>query len=183
MKAIVDESLPGVMGSLAEGGPVDEGEKTTDWQGLHPTMNRLAEDRPALVEFDRDARAWCIDHLPESAAARALQKLIRHSSPKVRLAALDSLWDDPKIPGVIESRPTPSRDLSTAEFMAQFDSDVAELMHDKGMTRLEAETEFFWLYAEMQTNITRCPERSKNAAQEKLNKAKDAAYHRAYRNS
>jgi hypothetical protein len=65
---ISDERIRPVMERLAEGGPSDEGENSTDWVGLHPIMGRLAEDREPTVEWSAGARIWLIEHPSEDEA-------------------------------------------------------------------------------------------------------------------
>lgn len=180
-----NEMLRSAMERLAEGECVDEGERVTDWEGLHPVMQRVAEDRAARIEYDPHAALWLCANPPTSIPEpyrRALVTLAAHPSPTVRRALSEAVAYVVNIPGEVETRPMASRDLSTAEFMGQFQSGVAELMRYEGMTRAQAEAEFFWRYAEKQTGIARCLEGSKNAAQRTLWKAKNAAYMRAYNN-
>lgn len=83
-----------LMEALAAGGPVDEGERITDWEGVHPIMNRLAEDRPARVEWDADARLWLIENPDESVPAEwsaPLRKAVRAARSKNDHVALQRI--------------------------------------------------------------------------------------------
>src|SRR5690606_6290483 len=53
MQEAADQAYWQVTLSGACGWCVDEGERVTDWIGLHPVMNRLAEDRPAEFHYSR----------------------------------------------------------------------------------------------------------------------------------
>jgi hypothetical protein len=180
------EILRPLMEQLAEGGCVDEGERATDWEGLHPVMRRKAEDRAARVEYDPGAAPWLFANPPESIPdpyRRAMIALAANPSRTVRRALCDAMAGVTSIPGELEVRPTASRQTSTAEFMEDLHWGVAALTRYEGLERTQAETEYLWRYAEKQTGIFRCPQRSKNAAQKKLRNAKNAAYMRAYNNA
>lgn len=169
-------------------GCVDEGERRTDWAGLHPVMNRLAEDRPAIIEADPNAALWLGANPPKSIPEpyrSALVALASHDSPTVRRAFVAAMVPVTAVPGEIEVRFKSSRESDTETFMARFYFDVAEMVRYEGMTRKDAEIEFTWRYAEELTGVLRkrnAWQEVDNVAQGRLRKAQDAAYQRVYRN-
>lgn len=167
---------------------VDEGERVTDWDGLHPVMNRPAEDRPAIIEADPNAALWLgvnpPDFIPEPYRS-VLVALAAHKSPTVRRAFVEAMVPVTSVPGEIEVRFKPSRETDTENFMARFHFDVAEMVRYEGMTRKDAEIEFTWRYAEELTGVVRKRNgwhEVDEVAQARLRKAQDAAYQRVYRN-
>lgn len=179
-------SLRPVMEGFAEGVCTDEGELPSDWSGLHPVLEREAQERPARVEYSKDAALWLFENPPPEIPEpyrSVLKALAVHPSPVVRDAVAKAFAYKSSDPNIVEVRPIPSRELSTAEFMGRFHSDVAEMMRYEGMTRKDAETEFTWRYAEEQTGVSRPSNPWQEGNFEKLRKAQDAAYQRVYRNT
>lgn len=191
-----DEVIRSIYMGLAEGALIDEGEKRTDWEGLHPVMNRVAEDRPASIEIDPDAAPWLFANPPENIPEpyrSALIALAENSHPQVRRALVEAMARPANVYGIVETRigipryRRGSKDsLTTREFMARFHGDVSSMMQLEGLTRRAAEIEFAWRYAEEQTGVRRARnswEELNEGAQGELRAAKEAAYQRVYRNT
>lgn len=179
-------SLRPVMEGFAEGVCTDEGELPSDWSGLHPVLGREAQQRPARVEYSKDAALWLFENQPAEIPEpyrSALKALAVHPSRVVRDAVAEAFAYKSSDPSIVEVRPMPSKELSTAEFMARFDGDVAEMIRYEGLTRKDAEIEFTWRYAEEQTGVSRPSNQWQEGNYERLRRAQNAAYQRVYRNS
>src|SRR6478672_12131297 len=81
---------------------VDEGERKTDWEGLHPLLKRVAEDKPAIIEAVPESALWLCanppDCIPEPYRS-ALVALAAHQSPSVRRAVVEAMVPVVSVPG------------------------------------------------------------------------------------
>ncbi len=144
MRALADEAIRPVMERLAQGAEVDEGERPTDWEGLHPELNRYAEDRPARVEWDADARLWLIENAEESVPAEfraALRAAVRDARARKDYVALQRIaadFENPAwVPNAKNAEDVPeyaadgdARDLKTVDFYTEVMAGAATLVRD-----------------------------------------------------
>jgi hypothetical protein len=142
------EHIRPIMERLAEGEPVDEGERATDWEGLHPETKRFARDRPARVEWDAEARLWLIENADDivpaefRAALRAAIQAARAKKDYVELQRIATTFESPDwVPrsidpeDVIEYEPDgDARDLAGDDFYTAVVRGAAELV-EKGWSR------------------------------------------------
>lgn len=141
--------------SGANGSCTDEGEKRTDWEGLHPVMNRLAEDRPAVFKYSRldaltVARAgYLSDYGKEHANSKDLKK-------QKEVADFLANPKAAKRAGVTVIVDIQDRQLGKGEFFARRDAGVEKLLkHGRFATRRDAELEWMERQAVYETGFTR----------------------------
>jgi hypothetical protein len=141
--------------SGANGWCTDEGEKRTDWKGLHPVMNRLAEDRPAGFEYSR------LDALTVARSGymgEVVQAFANSKDRKLQMAVADFLAqpDAAKRAGVTVVVDVTEQQLGKAEFFARRAAGVEVLMrHGRFATRRDAELEWMEHEAVSETGFTR----------------------------
>ena len=141
--------------SGANGWCTDEGERRTDWEGLHPVMNRCAEDRPAVFEYSRlDALAVARSgYLGEYAKADANSKDL-----KAQKKVADFLADPEaaRRAGVTVLVDVTERQLGKGEFFARRAEGVEQLLkHGRFTNRRAAELEWMERQAVYETGFTR----------------------------
>ena len=139
----------------ASGWCSDEGENATDWDGLHPTMHRFAENRRGVFEYHRlDAlkvgrSGYLGDYAKACANSKDLKKQIDvadflASPESARAAGLEVIVD------VSENQ------LGKAEFFVIRAEGVEKLLlHGIFATRRDAELEWMMREAEVETGFLR----------------------------
>lgn len=155
MQEAADQAYWQVTLSGACGWCVDEGERVTDWIGLHPVMNRLAEDRPAEFHYSRlDAldvvRAG---YLGAYAADDANSKSVKLQG---KVADFLASPESAKAAGVKVVADIPVNKLGKAEFFARRARGVEQLKN-AGFVGTHHEVELEWMKreAEVQTGYLR----------------------------
>lgn len=155
MKVRAEEARRDATLSGANGSCTDEGEKRTDWEGLHPVMNRLAEDRPAVFKYSRldalEVARWGDygEYAQHCANSKDLKKQ-REVADYIANANSARLAGVTVIPDVTE------RQLGKAEFFARRAAGVEQLMQfGTYATRRDAELEWMMKEAELATSFSR----------------------------
>lgn len=133
--------------SGANGWCTDEGERRTDWEGLHPVMNRFAEDRPAVFEYSRlDALAVARSgYLGEYAKAHSNSKSVKKQKEVADFLADPEAAERAGVTVVVD---VTERQLGKAEFQARRELGAAALIAAHGLTQDEAKKEWMQLEAE-----------------------------------
>lgn len=158
--------------SGANGWCTDEGERRTDWEGLHPVMNRFAEDRPAEFRYSRlDALAVARSgYLGEYAKADANSKDLKAQKKVADFLANPKAAKRAGVTVVVDIE---DRQLGKAEFFARRAAGVKQLMaHGRFATERDAELEWMMRQAEVETGFTR----------DDPNPARERRVKRVYRN-
>lgn len=186
------DALRPLMESLAAGGCTDEGEKVTDWEGLHPGMNRYAEDRKARVEWDADARLWLVENADASvpaeyrAAMRSIVRVARARKYHRILQRIAASFEDPDwVPSAKDPEDAPeyapkgdARDLKTKDFYGEVVAGAAALVRDGWSPHKYPEREHMRRMAAKEVNWQRANRAERGAEKDGKEIAFDKAFNK-----